>query len=598
MLILAVGILAFQRIGTFYSGPYSFTNSVESPTNNGTRTETLEIWRGAEKSPLVHMSTRELLDAWLKSDSFWGGKERAEQIRKISAHGSGALKAEELSCFDLKAGFIVRIGVKDTTKRPAVLVENVTLGWDASHLHEWQVLDHSRANQSIRSEETNLNESDHQIYIIGEKSIKAVLENPLRLKRIAELPQLKGGIWGTKLYGDPSNISMDRGIFTDPLYADFDIKAGKVWLQGPATPFMPEYDSDLKIPKWEQANRKDLSASKYRPRVLWRQVVDPKSTVQSTGGLVVITGDTTRIVDPATGKTIRDLPRMLDVKSDGKIAVCVEPLNGDYQREQKPWVEGIDLKSGTQLWRFSVKIPPKLTEPVDSDFYMETQEGLFRIALQTGKVIQKAAPKSTPEGGRAFSIVATKDYLYVDWNTIGLYALNRLDLNKGKVNDIICHPIGVTANRLVVATNFVRGCGSVVLDGTDYKEFPFPYFCEKPAPVVSDGMALSMGQIQLAGSGGNVRLSPRYMFAIDVASNRILWKKELESHQHVVFGSHLAILREVSDSPPAACLEIRDIKTGALQWRTMMPKTLDLPSLATANGTLLAIRGRIITAYR
>jgi len=376
----------------------------------------------------------------------------------------------------------------------------------------------------------------------------------------------------------------------------------KMEWQAPAgAPIAPHTDAvKVAIPLWESMNRTELRRSSYQPKILW-SLATTASWLSSAGASPTLTDDVnTDVLDAASDKTLLEFPHTALAKSDGKILVCAFPAQGQNKSTS---VQAWDLKTQNMLWDKPFASVGQFSEPADGEVYVASRDGLFSLDAHTGKVLQQVNPKADGDGGRGWMVVS-RDYLYIDWDARSVFALKRKDLRRGKKNYCMAHPVALVRDHVVAATNFNTGLGVLDKTAEHYRSFPPQYLCGKWEVAVAKDRVFATGDAILGktASGQDIFGGERLM-CFDARSRKKLWHKMLSCRSIIPFGSHVAdFATPMAGGLPKFALEIRDQKTGALQWRQELwpgdPSGIPRPQIIAIGDTLFLLAEGMLTAMR
>lgn len=200
---------------------------------------TLTISRGNRK--LAHLRIRELIEGWLKSDSFWGSHADANQFRYMDGPipgANGRLQGTVYEVVPAPGGCLVRIGLINTSPSDIRVSQDIVLRWRSASPDSWPMIDRSDAGNSVYTETIKLPRYRGEQFLVSTQAIYRLSGPSMARKFIASLPRplVQGTDWvGRKLLG--SHLVLEgRDRWPNPTrYLEVDLSTGKLINPTPKT---------------------------------------------------------------------------------------------------------------------------------------------------------------------------------------------------------------------------------------------------------------------------------------------------------------------------------------------------------------------------
>ena len=327
-----------------------------------------------------------------------------------------------------------------------------------------------------------------------------------------------------------------------------------------------------------------------------REIYRGKNLWFDNGRLIEQSASRVRIIDPRSRKILFDVDLGVESSARNQIRVFGDQVIYTTHENGQLLVTGSSLRIRKKLWQFdsSPNLDPEPAAMAGGYLLATSRNEVFKVTTEGKRVAVRAVPMP-------HSLTTTPRHAYF-CSEHELYRLDLETLAKGWRS--YCDPTTFYLSRHgpIIHGNLhwsLRGIGD---DGQ------IVWTSREPRPGFRDYISADLrfahperiaavGARWRTGDPSGTMLS-EYVYLYS-SRGRLLWKKPMAAHSAVVFGNHVAVLRNHlngTENGPNCSLQIRSLKDGRLLWES---KPQRLHSLEAGGQYLLVHRndGDIVYSF-
>jgi outer membrane protein assembly factor BamB len=318
-----------------------------------------------------------------------------------------------------------------------------------------------------------------------------------------------------------------------------------------------------------------------------REIYRGKNLWFDNGRLIGQSASRVRIIDPRSKKTLFDVDLGVESSARNLIRVFGDQVVYTTREKDQFLVTGYSLRNRKKLWQFDSS-PIAGPEPmglVGDSLFATSRNEVFKVTTGGKRVAERAVPWP-------HSLTTTIKHVYF-CSEHELYRLDLETLTRGWRS--YCDPTTFYLSRHgpIIHGNLhwsLRGIGDdgQIVWTTSEPRPGFRDYISADLRFAHPERIAAVGARWRTGDPSGTMLS-EYVYLYS-SRGQLLWKKPMAAHSAVVFGNHVAVLRnhlKGAEDGPNRSLQIRSVKDGRLLWES---KPQRLHSLEAAGPYLLAHR--------